>query len=319
MIDIRRIILLTALVILATPIFTGGYLQAARATGTIVDPALAKALSGTATIQLVVTYDHKPTSSDASFLQNLGVKYVVLDQLPMALVIGTPSQAQSVIQQTSIRSVWNNNALSYYRQVNTVNHDYGTVPVSTSWWIDTMNVRSAWTQGARGTGVGVAIVDSGVDATNPSLGYNFPNGQSYASKRVIQNVKVVALSEIVFEPPIGPDQLYIENQPNTDTTGGHGTGTSSSAAGTGVASDGVYLGVAPEANVVGLSAGDAIAVFYAVASFNYILAHRAQYNIRVNSNSWGPGSDSSSCFDPSDPVNVATKQMHDAGIARHFH
>jgi serine protease AprX len=105
-----------------------------------------------------------------------------------------------------------------------------------------------------------------------------------------------------------------ENQPDTDTTGGHGTGTSSSAAGTGDGSNHIYMGVAPQANIIGLSAGDAIAIFFPISSFDYILTHKDLYNIRVNSNSWGPSSSCESCFSPYDPVNVATKAMHDAGI-----
>ena len=231
----------------------------------------------------------------------------------MALVVGTPSQALAIASQRGIVSLWNDTPQAYYSQVTTTNHDYGTVPVSNSWWVDTMNVRPAWAQGYQGQGVGVAIVDSGVDATNPSLGYSFPDGQSRFPYRVIQNVKVLSACELVFPGPCG-DEIYLENQPDTDTTGGHGTGTSSSAAGTGDGSNHVYMGVAPQANIIGLGAGDTIAIFFIITSFEYILAHRVQYNIRINSNSWGPASSCDSCFTTADPINVPTKAMHDAGI-----
>ncbi len=313
-----RLTLLSTLIILAVPFFPGSF-HPARASTTVIDPDLANAMnSGAPQVQFVVTYDHKLSTSDIAFLTSLGVKAIVMDQLPMALVVGTPSQAQAIAQQTGIISLWNNTPQAYYGQVKTTSHNYGSVPVSNSWWIDTMNVAPAWKQGFQGQTVGVAIVDSGVDATNPSLGYKFPNGLSQAPYRVIQNVKVLDIGEIASDRPIGPDQIYLENQPDTDTTGGHGTGTSSSAAGTGAASNGVYMGVAPQANIIGLGAGDTIAIFFIIASFNYILQHRVDLNILVNSNSWGPASSCESCFTLGDPINMATKSMHDAGITVFF-
>jgi len=312
---IQRLAILSALIILSTPLYSGAFYPARAASAAFIDPDLANAInSGASQVKFVVTYDHPPTASDKSFLNGLGLAALfVLHQLPMALVVGTPSQALAIASQRGIVSLWNDTPQAYYSQVTTTNHDYGTVPVSNSWWVDTMNVRPAWAQGYQGQGVGVAIVDSGVDATNPSLGYSFPDGQSRFPYRVIQNVKVLSACELVFPGPCG-DEIYLENQPDTDTTGGHGTGTSSSAAGTGDGSNHVYMGVAPQANIIGLGAGDTIAIFFIITSFEYILAHRVQYNIRINSNSWGPASSCDSCFTTADPINVATKAMHDAGI-----
>lgn len=279
-----------------------------------VDASLQAALAaGQDPIEFVVTYDHQPTAADVDFLRGLNVRAVVMDYLPMATVIGDSSSVQALAGQPGVLSLAYNSQLQYDGQAKGREHFYGTVPVSESWWISTMNVEKAWTKGIEGQGIGIAVVDSGVDATNPSLGYRFPSGERFGSERVIQNVKVLTVGELVTSEPLGPDQLYIENQPDTDTSGGHGTSVAGSAAGTGAASDGVYLGVAPKANIIGLGAGDTLVIFHIVASFNYILGHREQYNIRINSNSWGPGND-----DPADPINVATKKMHDAGIAVFF-
>lgn len=279
-----------------------------------VDAPLQAALdAGQDPIEFVVTYDHQPTAADVDFLRGLNVRAVVMDHLPMATVIGDSSAVQALASQPGVLSLAYNSQLQYDGQAKGREHFFGTVPVSESWWISTMNVEKTWKEGIEGQGVGIAVVDSGVDATNPSLGYRFPNGERFGSERVIQNVKVLTVGELATSEPLGPDQLYIENQPNTDTTGGHGTSVSGSAVGTGTASDGVYLGVAPKANIIGLGAGDTLVIFHIIASFNYILGHKDQYNIRINSNSWGPGND-----DPADPINVATKKMHDAGIAVFF-
>jgi len=197
---IQRLAILSALIILSTPLYSGAFYPARAASAAFIDPDLANAInSGASQVKFVVTYDHPPTASDKSFLNGLGLAALfVLHQLPMALVVGTPSQALAIASQRGIVSLWNDTPQAYYSQVTTTNHDYGTVPVSNSWWVDTMNVRPAWAQGYQGQGVGVAIVDSGVDATNPSLGYSFPDGQSRFPYRVIQNVKVLSACELVF-------------------------------------------------------------------------------------------------------------------------
>jgi len=322
---IQRLAILSALIILSTPLYTGVIHQARATSTTFIDPDLARAISsGASQVKFVITYDHTPTSSDRAYLNNLGLAALfILHQLPMALAVGTPAQAQAIANQQGIVSLWNDTPQAYYGQVTTTNHNYGTVPISNSWWLDTMNVRPAWNQGFKGQGIGVAIVDSGVDATNPDLGYSFTPAATSpvppppkAPYRVIQNVKVLSGCELVGSGPCG-DQIYLENQPDSDTTGGHGTGTSSSAAGTGGAAAGsppIYMGVAPQANIIGLGAGDTIAIFFAISSFDYILQHHVDYNIRVNSNSWGPASSCDTCFTQNDPINVATKAMHDAGI-----
>ena len=69
--------------------------------------------------------------------------------------------------------------------------------------------------------------------------------------------------------------------------------------------------MAPDATLIGYSAGDAIAVFSVLAAFDDILAHQRPWNIKVVSNSWGSPP---RMFDPNDPVNVATRTLHDAGM-----
>src|SRR5205823_6793614 len=81
-------------------------------------------------------------------------------------------------------------------------------------------------------------------------------------------------------------------------------------AGLGTASGGYYTGVAPGAKLIGLGTGDILFIFWALAGFDYILDHQQAYNIKVVNNSWG----TSGPFDPKDPINKATKKVHDKGI-----
>src|SRR3989454_351966 len=105
-------------------------------------------------------------------------------------------------------------------------------------------------------------------------------------------------------------QLRYDGLPNSETSIGHGTHVSGIAAGLGTASGGYYTGVAPGAKLVGIGAGDVLFVFWILAGFDYILDHQQDYDIKVVNNSWG----SSGAFDPNDPINKATKTVHDHGI-----
>lgn len=149
-----------------------------------------------------------------------------------------------------------------------------------------------------GKGVGVGIIDSGVDATHPDLAHT------------AKNVKLVGP---ITDTPAG-GYLYLE-LPNTDTTSGHGSHVASTIGGSGAASAGsarVRRGVAPGATLIGVGAGDGISILYALQGFDYLMKPdiRETYNVRVISNSWG----SSGEFAPYNPINLATKRAYDAGM-----
>ena len=82
-----------------------------------------------------------------------------------------------------------------------------------------------------GSGVGVAIVDSGIDGTHPDL-----------AGRIGRNFKVVCstpfLINVQTQMCAGP--LVVQEAPVTDTTGGHGTHVAGIVAGDGTASNGTY-------------------------------------------------------------------------------
>jgi hypothetical protein len=73
--------------------------------------------------------------------------------------------------------------------------------------------------------------------------------------------------------------------------------------------------MAPGAGIVGYSTGEGPSIMYALEAFDHILANNARLKISVVNNSWGPALAPDQRFDATDPVNVATKKMHDAGIS----
>lgn len=156
--------------------------------------------------------------------------------------------------------------------------------------------------GVTGAGVGVAVIDSGIDATHPDLNIG---------ENVGRNVKIVGS---LLEQPVG-GYLYVDME-NTDLTSGHGTHVAGTIAGLGIAADGRYTGVAPGSTLVGVGTGDVIFILHALEGFDFVMRPeiREEYNVRIISNSWG----TRGRFSPYNPISLATKRAYDAGIITVF-
>ncbi len=277
-------------------------LMAAGLSAQVLDPALKLKLGtvGSAeTIRVVATFDHVPTLADRTLIRNVSARSQFLTSLPMALMITTPAQVQSLVGTPGLASLYLDKQLKYYL--------HESVPL--------IGAPQAWKDfGADGHGVGVAIIDSGIDATHPDL----PSGT-----KVVQNVKIAGVDS--GDSPTGSSIVVpIENLPSSDSSSGHGTHCAGIVGGLGNASKtnsaddiggyGYFTGVAPGAQLVGVGTGDAIFVFYALEGFDYVLSHARTYNIKVISNSWGTSVPPNTPFDANDPVNVASRAAHDAGM-----
>ena len=246
-----------------------------------LDPRLLDAIAngGTSPIEAVVTFNHPPTMADLAALSATGVRLARFDVLPMAGVRGTATQISGLFGLAGLRSIYLNRRIAYFLNQ--------SVPL--------IGADRAWSElGVSGAGVAVAILDTGIDGTHADLPFG---------TKILQNVKIV-------RDLFGTGPLVLEGLADTDTSSGHGTHVASTAAGTGAALGGKYRGVAIGAKLVGVGAGDALFVLAALEGFDWILAHQAKYGIRVISNSWG----TTGPFDPDDPINVASRAAHDAGM-----
>ncbi|MDQ3918141.1 MAG: S8 family serine peptidase, partial [Acidobacteriota bacterium] len=140
-----------------------------------------------------------------------------------------------------------------------------------------------------GSGVGIAIIDSGVD-TNHSSFLDKSNGV-----RVVKSVDFTG--EGITSDPYG-----------------HGTHVAAAAAGNGRISNAAYVGVAPNANIINLrvlnskGAGSTSAL---LAALDWVLQNRTTYNVRVVNLSLGtPAVDSYR----NDPLCKAVRKVVDAGV-----
>jgi serine protease AprX len=172
--------------------------------------------------------------------------------------------------------------------------------------------------GARldGSGVGVAIVDSGIDGTHPDL-----------DDRVVSNVKIVCPSNptsVYVQPVTRPDHcidpaakttIPMEDT-DTPSAGGHGTHVAGIVAGTGEASDGRFHGAAPGASLYGVSIGTVVTVENAVDGMQWVLDNHDEVtpNIKVVNNSWGTGTHARYSSAP-DHFHSAAWKMQEALVA----
>jgi serine protease AprX len=234
-----------------------------------------------------------------------------MSQLPVVAVNATAAQIARMAGWDSLRSIYLNAPVRLY--------DHQSNPlVGTDRLRNDIDItRANGGLPVSGKGITIAISDTGVDGTHQDLTYNVTNP---AAGKTVQNV-IMNMNDKdgllvrsgtlgnVFEGLIPPSHL--ENQPDSDTNGGHGTHVASIAAGTGLASGGLYAGVAPGASILGIGSGGGLFVLGQVAAFDYILTNQLTYNIRVVNNSWG---NSAADYDPDHPINVASKALHDNNI-----
>jgi serine protease AprX len=223
----------------------------------------------------------------------LGLRSVALRKLPFAAVGGDPAALRKVTRIRGVVRTSRNDRLVY--ELNeSVNLLFGGAE----------NRQAAYRAGFDGSGVNVAVIDTGVDGLHPDL-----------QKRVVKNVKVVgvdgALDDTAPMPPIFHTFVECPVMCDTDTTSGHGTHVASIATGDGSASDGYYRGVAPGAGLVSIAVGDAVAIFHALQAYDYLLLHPELHVVAVN-NSYGPSG--GGLFDARSPIAIGTKALHDAGI-----
>jgi serine protease AprX len=159
----------------------------------------------------------------------------------------------------------------------------------------TLGVTPLWKFGVTGTGVGVAVIDTGIDGALP----DFASTNSRASRVVVTAV----------------------DNPHATTANdsyGHGTDVAGIIAGNGAnrsGSDplhGQYIGVAPNANLISIKVADeagTTTVLDVIYGLQFAMQHQAQYNIRVVNMSLNAATPQSYKTDPLDAA-VESAWMH---------
>ncbi|MCA1616201.1 MAG: S8 family serine peptidase, partial [Acidobacteria bacterium] len=158
-------------------------------------------------------------------------------------------------------------------------------------------VRAAVPGRLDGTGVGIAVLDSGIDRSHKV----FRMGRTDDSDRRI----------VLAKSFVGDAGAYATA--NQDSFG-HGTHVASLAAGNGRIANASYVGIAPNANLVNLRVLDDTgrgSVSSVLQALDWLLTNHRAYNIRVVNMSLGmPAIDSYQV----DPICIAVRKLVDAGV-----
>lgn len=250
---------------------------------------------------VVITFERKLTNTDFLMLQSLGItggRY--LNQLPIVLTSVNRTQFNAIKTKAGIRSLYAN------RTFRLMDLEGRTITGIENLIRDPEVTTQNNGLPVSGKNIGVAYIDTGIDATHPDL---------VLGQNVIQNV-YFATADLPVEPPAGfLPVVPVENVPISDVEGGHGTFGAAVTAGTGAASAGLYTGMAPGAKLIGIRAGNDVGLttYAIVQAMDYSLVNQYRYNIRVCNNSWGTTL-ADQPYDPNDPINTATRLMHDRNI-----
>lgn len=277
-----------------------------------LDPELKAALTAEPLTpqSAVITYEQRP---DAIQLQRLSAAGVtggtVMNELPMVLTAINHEQLSAISSHPGVLSVYGNRTYEPYTNVSRsfigqeslqrdaeVTYANGGVPVS-------------------GKGVGVAVIDTGIDGTHNDLklGENLAQNVYFP---LADAAAPLGQANVDIQPGFLPP-VFIEDFAMTDVEGGHGTFVAGNIGATGAHSGGFYGGVAPGADLIGLVAGNdaGLQTFAILHAYDWILTNQNRYNIRVANNSFGAAIGAAENYDPFEPVNVGSRAMHDRFIA----
>src|SRR6202047_3394690 len=220
------------------------------------------------TVKVIVQYRQTPGKAHFAKMQNAGARLHAQLHLIRSAAFTIPVSALAALEaDPEIVSVTIDHPLNSF-------DDYTDAAA---------NVSAAWNTGLDGTGVGVAVIDSGINDSHRDLW-----DSTETTSRVVYHQDFTGTP--ISNTSGGHYDLY-----------GHGTHVAGTIGGNGYLSTGRFAGAAPNVNLVDLRALDAHGSgsdSSVIAAIQQAIALKATYNIRVINLSLGRGIPLSYTVDP---------------------
>jgi subtilisin family serine protease len=279
---------------------------AAAATPAPLSPSMVEQLAS-ATGAPMPMMVHGTTPADAQrAVEATGMATVTtFDEIGVVVALATPAQVDAARNQPGVTYLEGNRPIEMF--TNTSNQAIRGAEA-----VDTLV--GAGGQPLDGSGVSVAVIDTGIDPTHPA----------FAGGKVVRNLKSLCLDESSTDTGCIVD---VPTDVDTDTAsvGGHGTHVNGIAAGNPVTlSDGTKVsGAAPGAKIVSLSTGAVLFIIGADAALNWVLEnHEAPCGpaasptecppIKAINNSYGPAGGGE--FDPKSATVKLQRELAAEGV-----
>jgi serine protease AprX len=231
------------------------------------------------------------------------------EKIGVAVASGTAAQIEAARTQPGVTYLEGNTPIEFFQETSNV-ATRGAEAVRT--------LTGADGSALDGSGVSVAVIDSGVDPTHPYL------QNEDGTSAVVANLKSLCL----IESDTGTDCVVrVPNTLDTDTIsgGGHGMHVSGIVAGrpTTLTDGGQLQGAAPGASLVSISTGAVLLIVGADSALNWVLEnHEAPCGegvsaevcppIKVTNNSYGPVGGGE--FDPNSATVKLQRALVDEGV-----
>jgi serine protease AprX len=262
-----------------------------------IDPALVKSLATANPLQpMTVFVDSDTIIRSLQAVNAAGLKVITtFDQVAVVAATGTPDAVRKVVADPTITYVEADAPLHLY---------LNTAHIATR-AEEARHTPALFGPGSvpfDGTGVSIAINDSGVDGTHPMF-------DAGSGTKVGRNLRQAC------HPTVCDTYVDVDN---SDIANGHGTHVAGIAAGyeKQTANGRTVRGAAPDATLVALGSGAGLSILASAEGLKWVLDnHNAPCGscppIKVVNNSWGP---SGGPFNPSAVISQLSNALVDAGV-----